>query len=189
MEQPIEWFFFACSIFGGFFFVVRLLLQIMGFINISDIDIQTDHDAIHTDHDISDSFDSFKYFTIQNLTAFFMMFGLVGMGMIKSHINIILTLICACFFGGFTVYLIIKIFSSVSYLESSGTLDMNNAIGQEGSVYLTIPKNGSGQIQISIQDRMQIFDAICEHGEVIETGERVIVLRVLDGYTLSVEKM
>jgi hypothetical protein len=87
-----------------------------------------------------------------------------------------------------TVYLLIKILSSLAHLESSGSLDMMNAIGQEGVVYLSIPADGSGQIQISIQGRMQIFDAICEHGERIKTGERVIVLRVIDGYTLSVEK-
>jgi len=182
MEQPIEYFFYACSIFGGVFFVVRLLLQVMGFMNISDIDFDTDQD-------ISDSYDSFKYLSIQNLTAFFLMFGLVGLGLIKSHINILITLSCASLSGVFTVYLMVKIFSSVSYFESSGTLNMNNAIGQEGIVYLTIPKNGSGQIQVSIQNRMQVFDAISEHGDIIETGERVIVLRVLDGYTLSVERM
>jgi len=185
MESPLEWFFLGTAILGASFFIIRLILQLSGLIH---FDIHTDHDLLHTDHDASDSYDSFKFFTIQNLTAFFMMFGLVGLGMVRSHINILITLICASFSGGFTVYLLIKIFSSVAHLESSGSLDMMNAIGQEGVVYLTIPTNGSGQIQISIQGRMQIFDAICEHGERIETGERVFVLRVIDGYTLSVEK-
>jgi membrane protein implicated in regulation of membrane protease activity len=185
MESPLEWFFFGTAILGASFFIIRLILQLSGFIH---FDIHTDHDLLHTDHDTSDSYDSFKFFTIQNLTAFFMMFGLVGLGMVRSHIHIAITLICACFAGVFTVYLLIKILSSVAHLESSGSLDMMNAIGQEGVVYLSIPTDGSGQIQISIQGRMQIFDAICEHGERIETGERVIVLRVVDGYTLSVEK-
>jgi len=185
MDNPTELFFLGSAILGASFFIIRLLLQLSGLIH---LDIHSGHDVIHTDHDATDSYDSFKFFTIQNLTAFFMMFGLVGLGMIRSHINIILTLVCASLAGGFTVYLLIKILSSISHLESSGSLDMMNAIGQEGSVYLTIPSHGSGQIQISIQGRMQIFDAICEHGERIETGERVIVVRVIDGYTLSVEK-
>ena len=185
MESPFEWFFFGTAVLGGSFFIIRLILQLSGLIH---LDIHTDHDLVHTEHDISDSFASFKFFTIQNLTAFFMMFGLVGLGMIRSHINIVITLVCACFAGGFTVYVLVKILSSMAHLESSGSLDMMNAIGQEGVVYLTIPVEGSGQIQISIQGRMQIFDAICEHGERIETGERVIVLRVIDGYSLSVEK-
>jgi membrane protein implicated in regulation of membrane protease activity len=185
MENLLEWFFLGTAILGTSFFMLRLILQLSGMIH---FDIHTDHDLIHTAHDSSDSYDSFKFFTIQNLTAFFMMFGLVGLGMIRSHINIIISLICACFAGLFTVYLLIRILSSVSHLESSGSLDMMNAIGQEGVVYLTIPHDGSGQIQISIQGRMQIFDAICEHNERIETGERVIVVRVIDGYTLSVEK-
>ncbi|MBF0450198.1 MAG: NfeD family protein [Candidatus Magnetomorum sp.] len=189
MEDPIEWFFFACSVFGGSFFIIKLVLQMMGFINISDVDLQINHDPIHTDHTLSDSYDSFKYLSLQNFTAFFMMFGLVGLGMVKVQAHLLLTLICSFFAGILTVYLMIKLFSSMAHLESSGTLDMNNAIGQEGTVYLTIPQNGSGQIQISIQNRTQIFDAICEHGEKIETGERIMVIRVLDGYTLSVEKM
>jgi membrane protein implicated in regulation of membrane protease activity len=189
VQSPVELFFYACAILGGSFFAIRLLLQLFGFVSSSDIDISTDHDALHTDHTMSDSYDSFKFLTLQNITAFFMMFGLVGLGMVKAHVHFLLAIICASFSGIFTVYLMIKILSSMIHLESSGTLDMNNAIGQEGSVYLTIPKNGTGQVQISIQNRTQIFDAICEHGEPIETGERVIVVRVLDGYLLSVEKM
>ena len=188
METPIEWFFLGCSIFGGCFFVIRLISQLLGIVGLSDSDLPSHHDAIHTDHDISDSFDSFKYFTIQNLTAFLMMFGLVGLGMIRSHIHIMLTLIAACIAGGFTVYLMVKIFTTMSKLESSGTLDMNNAIGQEGTVYLTIPKHGSGQVQIAIQDRMQVLDAVSEHNEIIETGERIFVVRVIDDYILSVDK-
>jgi len=185
MESSLEWFFLGTAILGASFFIIRLILQLSGLIH---FDIHTDHDLIHTSHDSSDSYDSFKFFTIQNLTAFFMMFGLVGLGLIRSHVNIVITIICACFAGGFTVYLLIRILSSVAHLESSGSLDMMNAIGQEGVVYLTIPHDGSGQIQIPIQGRMQIFEAICEHGQRIETGERVIVIRVIDGYTLSVEK-
>jgi hypothetical protein len=185
MVNSLEYCFFGATILGASFFIIRLILQLSGLIH---FDIHTDHNVIHTNNDASDSYDSFKYFTIQNFTAFFMIFGLVGLGMIRSQINIVITLICAGFAGGMTVYLLIKILSSLAHLESSGSLDMMNAIGQEGVVYLSIPADGSGQIQISIQGRMQIFDAICEHGERIKTGERVIVLRVIDGYTLSVEK-
>jgi membrane protein implicated in regulation of membrane protease activity len=185
MVNALEYLFFGAAILGASFFIIRLLLQLSGLMN---FDIHTDHDLIHTNNHVSDSYDSFKLLTIQNLTAFFMMFGLVGLGMIRSQIHIVITLVCAFFAGVITVYLLVKILSSVVRLESSGSLDMMNAIGQEGVVYLSIPADGSGQIQITIQGRMQIFDAICEHDERIETGERVIVLRVIDGYTLSVEK-
>jgi len=185
----VELFFWGCSLFGGSFFVIRLILQLFGFISVPEFDIPTDHDAIHRDHTISDSYESFKYLTLQNITAFFMMFGLVGLGMNKTGVHLLLTIFCACLAGIITVYIMMKIFTSMVYLESSGTLDLNNAIGQEGMVYLRIPQNGTGQVQISIQNRSQIFDAICEHGETINTGDRIIVVRVLDGYKLSVEKM
>lgn len=40
-----------------------------------------------------------------------------------------------------------------------GTINIRNAIGSEGSVYLAIPKNGTGQVQVIVQGSLKTFDA------------------------------
>ena len=64
--------------------------------------------------------------------------------------------------------------------------DINNAIGSEGTVYLTIPADGSGQVQVSYQGKMHIDDAYHEAGTELKTGEKIEVVSVRGGNTLVV---
>ena len=80
------------------------------------------------------------------------------------------------------------IFSQMKRLQTEGTINIQNTIGTEGSVYLTIPKNGTGQVQIIVQGSLKIFDAISKKKNVIATGEKIQVVGVASGNTLVVEK-
>jgi membrane-bound ClpP family serine protease len=74
-------------------------------------------------------------------------------------------------------------------LQSSGTIDVQNAVGQEGTVYLTIPADGTGKAQVTVQDRLKVYEAVSEYGEEIPSGERIKVVKVVSGNILVVEKM
>ena len=60
--------------------------------------------------------------------------------------------------------------------EEKGNIDINNAIGKIGKVYLGIPANGegSGQVQVIIQGRLKTFHAKTNH-EKIDTGAEIII--------------
>jgi membrane protein implicated in regulation of membrane protease activity len=73
-------------------------------------------------------------------------------------------------------------------LQSEGTIDIQHTVGTEGKVYLTIPKNGTGQVQIIAQGSLKIFDAVSNSKNLIATGEKVHVVGVAGGNTLIVEK-
>ena len=73
-------------------------------------------------------------------------------------------------------------------LQSDGTLRLSDAIGQQGKVYLTIPAGGAGQVQVGFQGRLMIFEAMSSNKEAIKTGEPVVVIDVVGGNTLVVEK-
>ena len=85
-------------------------------------------------------------------------------------------------------YAIQKLFNMFKSFESSGTLDLSRAIGQEASVYLTIPETGTGQIQVSIQGRLMTMNAKSLNGTEFKTGQRVIVTGVQEDI-LSVDKL
>ena len=74
-------------------------------------------------------------------------------------------------------------------LQSDGTIRISNAIGEAGTVYLTIPPKGSGQVQVVVQGTLKIFDAISSKKTGLATGDKVKIIDVADGNTLIVEKV
>ncbi len=70
-------------------------------------------------------------------------------------------------------------------LETSGNIEIANAIGTTAEVYLGIPaaRSGEGQVQLLVQDRLVIYDALTD-GKAIETGQKVLVYDIEDGKLL-----
>ncbi|MDH5399792.1 MAG: hypothetical protein OEX02_16690 [Cyclobacteriaceae bacterium] len=71
--------------------------------------------------------------------------------------------------------------------ESKGNINLENAIGSVGVVYLSIPghKKGKGQIQIEIQGRLVTENAMTQ-GNKLVTGTKILVYDV-EKNTLLVE--
>jgi membrane protein implicated in regulation of membrane protease activity len=171
--------FIGCAALGGVLFFVQMILQFVGH----------DTDA-GTGHDISGTADaSFKLLSFQGLTAFFMMFGLVGLAMTRQfHISTAGAVGIAVVAGGLAMLVIGKIFTSMRGLQSTGTLDLKNAIGQPGDVYLTIPAGGTGQVQVKVQNHLRIFDASSKNGEELKTGTQIRVVALAGARALVVER-
>lgn len=189
----IEIIYWASTIIGGTLFILRAAMMLLGG-GLSDgtdagldLDLNGDFDADisgdHTDADVS-----FKLISIQGLTSFFMMFGLVGLALLKANVPVLLTVFGGMIAGLITVAITGLVFSQMKRLQTEGTIDIRNTIGTEGSVYLTIPKNGTGQVQLIVQGSLKIFDAVSNTKNVIATGEKIHVVGVASGNTLIVEK-
>lgn len=180
----IEIIYWAATIIGGTLFLLRLILMFVGG-DISD-------DAVDSALDATGSADadfSFKLLSVQGLTSFFMMFGLVGLALLRAGLAVFWTVLGGTLAGLATVAITGLIFTQMKKLQTEGTLNIQNTIGAEGSVYLTVPKNGTGQVQVIVQGSLKIFDAISNNKHVIPTGEKVRVVGVASGNTLIVEKI
>jgi membrane protein implicated in regulation of membrane protease activity len=180
--SPIEVFYAACAILGGTMFLIRTVLFFAGADTHADSDLGVD--MAHGDADAS-----FRVLSIQSLSAFFMMFGLVALAATRqSMLPTGIALAAGAIAGALTVWIIGKIFTGMKRLQSDGTLHVANAIGHEGSVYLTIHATTAGKVQIAVQGRLSEFEAVSEDKSEIKTGERVTVTRVLDNGSLVVKK-
>jgi hypothetical protein len=182
----LETFYAFCALAGGSLFLVRLVLQFFGG------DLGGSDDALdlaaHGAH-MGDSDISFKLLSLQGLTAFFMMFGLVGLALSKqSGFAEPVSVTGGILAGLFTAWVIQKVFVMMKGLQSSGNINLENAVGVEGTVYLGIPPSGTGKVEIMIQNRLRVMDAITEQAEELKTGERIKVVRIHNGNTLVVEK-
>jgi len=150
-----------------------------------DAEIDVDGmDAAYTDTDVS-----FKFISLQGLTAFFMMFGLAGLALSKSAQPDLVSLGGGIVAGSFTVWVISRIFIGAQKLQSEGTINMKNAIGLEGTVYLSIPADDIGKVNLVLQGALKEYNAVAEDKQSIKTGERVQVLGLTAGETLVVERI
>lgn len=195
----IEIIYWGATIIGGTLFLLRTIMFLVGGGVDHDVldadfqgDLPGDHD-FHLDmdqaHTIGDSDFSFKFLSLQGLTAFLAMFGLVGLALLRANLAIILTVAGGCAAGIFAVWIISLLFSQLTRLQSDGSLKIQNAVGQKGKVYLAIPAKGSGQIQLPVQGTLRIFDAVSENQKSISTGTNVQVTGVIDNKTLIVSKI
>ncbi|MBN1868665.1 NfeD family protein [Candidatus Sumerlaeota bacterium] len=182
-----------CALVGGLLFFIRTVLLLAGLGGHMDGDLGghmtadvPDHGDAGTHHTDSDA--SFKFLTIQSLMAFLMMFGLVGL---SSHGSLRIwgpvSILIATAGGVASVWLIDRVMRTMLKLQSTGTVCLQNAVGQEGTVYLTIPAEGVGKIQVTFQGRYRVCDATSHAKEEIKTGERVLVVDVANN-VLVVEK-
>jgi membrane protein implicated in regulation of membrane protease activity len=183
----IEFIYLVSAVIGGTLFVLRTILMFTG--------IGGDHEAVHdhadhfgdAGHDAGSSF-TFNLLSLQGLTAFFTMFGLVGLTLSRAGFHVLLTILGGTAAGLVTVLLISLIFSQVGRFQSEGTLDIKNAVGANGTVYLRIPPGGSGQVRVPVQGGLRILDAVVKGDEGLPTGTKIRVIGVADNATLIVEK-
>ncbi len=199
----IESIYWGSTIIGGALFLLRIILMLSGGL-FSDGDMgsvlgsETDFSGdVVVDGDLDtgsvgdhvETDTSFRLLSFQGLSSFFLIFGLVGLALVKANLHVLLTVFGAMLAGLFSVWVISILFSQTRRLQADGTINIKNAIGERGTVYLTIPGNGSGQVQVSVQGSLKIFDAISKEKKKIATGEKIQVVDVADGKTLVVKKV
>jgi len=190
--SALEWVFFFSALVGTCLFIVRLILMFtigdQG--HDFDTDVGHDFDAHDGSYDDADSDSSFKLLSFQGLMAFFMMFGLVGLGCMRGGVlGAVFSLAFAVASGLAAVWIVSKLFLFMIRMQSSGTLDLYSAVGEEGKVYLTIPPEGSGKVQVIVQERLMVLDAISEENDAIKTGERIRVENLSGQSTLVVKRV
>jgi len=199
----LEKIYLVCAILGGGFFILRTILMFVG-IGDSDTDVDMDSagtDPMDLDHD-GDHLEDFDHgdhghqgdvdgglrlLTIQGITAFIMMFGLTGFAFSRSSFfGAIFTSIISLAVGLFGMWLIAKGFALMRSLQSTGTMRIYDAMGEEGTVYLTIPADGVGKIQIVVSGRLMVMDAVSQDKVELKTGARVCVSEITSGGMLAV---
>jgi len=180
----MEWLFLICALVGGILLVFRLLLQFLG-ADHGHVDISVSHEVSSGDAD-----SGLKIISLQSATSFLVIFGLVGLALKRVNgLRDGWALLWATLAGTVVMLLVSWAFAAMRKLQSSGTLNLQNAVGQEAIVYLRIPAGGTGKVQVPVQGRLEVMDAVAEAKEEIKTGERVRVTRVISETVLGVQKL
>ncbi|MEF2231302.1 MAG: NfeD family protein [Pseudodesulfovibrio sp.] len=174
----LDIFFILCALAGGIPLAIRFVMQFMG------VDFG-DHASMSADFESPDggtSFDtdaSLKFLSLHGLTSFLMMFGLVGFALYRqSEVGAAYSLLGATAAGLVSFWIISKLFRVLGSMQSSGTIDITQAVGSKGKVYTTIHPGKTGSVMVTCAGRLREYDASSKDNSEIKTGTLIEVTEV-----------
>lgn len=161
--------------------LVQAVLLLLGI----GLDVDVDGDgALDADLD----HDGLGLISIRGIVAFFSVGAWAGFVADSGGLPEVVSILIALTAGALALIGVALLFKSVSKMQDSGNLIIENAVGKNAEVYLTIPPKGEGRGKISImlQDRLTELDAVNETNTPIRTGDSVTVVSVSDLQTVVV---
>jgi len=153
-----------------------------------DADVDgTDVDAVN-DEPIS-AFSGLRIVTVRGVLAFLAVGGWTAYAL-SDVIGPWLAVLCGIAAGALATYLLALALRASMKLESSGNVDYGNAVGKTATVYIKVPKagSGSGKVTLTVQEHFIEADAVSEGDEDLVTGTIVEVTGVRDENTLVVRR-
>jgi membrane protein implicated in regulation of membrane protease activity len=185
--SAMEIFFIICAFAGGFFVIMKFIMQFIGMDGDGGHDFNIDSHNIDVHHSDSDS--GFHVLSLHGISSFLMMFGLVGLAMYRqSSMGVLMSLFGAIIAGCASVWGIGKMFKIANNMKSSGTISIEDTVGSQGKVYMRIPEKGSGRVLVTVNNSLREYDATSNNSKAIDTGIPIRVVWV-DGNVLVVEKI
>ncbi len=166
-------------------FLFLVVISIFGSDVDSDVPTEFDHPLADGDGI------PFQLLSLKNIVGFFTMFGWSGLGFIGAGLAVWLVILLS-FLCGFAMMLAMALlFYFMSKLVESGNMNIRNAVGRTGEVYLPIPgkRQGLGKVQITVQGTLQTLDAVSDDPEIIPTSSLVQVTDVINNQILLVRKI
>ena len=179
----VEQIYWGIAILFSVLFVIQMGLTFIGG-DIGDMSAEGDADvAIEGDTGID-----FQFLSVKNLVGFFTIFGWTGIICLGYGLGPGWSTLIAAMAGLLMMLIMASLMYSMGKLTEEGTLNLNNAIGKSGDVYLPVPahRKGMGKVQIQVQG-LQTLDAVTDHNEDIPTGALVDVVDVLNDQILIVK--
>lgn len=165
-------------------FLLLLVLTIFG--SDVDTDIQTD-----LDHSLMDGDGiPFQFLSLKNIVGFFTLFGWSGLGFLNLGMAPWLVIILSFICGFLMMLTMASLFYFMSKLAESGNINLRNAIGRSGEVYLPIPgkRAGLGKVQLTVQGSLETLDAITDDPDDIPTSSLIQVKDVISNQILLVRR-
>jgi hypothetical protein len=182
--QQVLW---GIGVFSTTILLFQLVASLLGFEHHSEIG----HDSDTGDHSADHDHVSFlQFFTLRNLVAFLTGVGWGSLMLISWGFPNFVAIVGGICFGVAFVAVVMLLMMFFASLAVDGSIDLNNALNQQGEVTVAIPAYGSGfgKMLLSIQGRLIEIEAYAA-GASIARGTRVRVIRREGSSMLFVEPM
>jgi membrane protein implicated in regulation of membrane protease activity len=174
--EKVLWF---IAVFSSTVLLVQLVLTFLGMGGGHDTDVN--HDTGMETH--------FQLFSMRTLTAFFALFGWVGLACFNAGTPLPVTLGIAAVAGSAAMALVAGLFYGISRLTQDSTFDVQKIVGAQAKVYIPVPasRSGNGKVTVTYGASREL-DAVTD-GDKLPTGAQVRIKAVVNGSTLLVERL
>lgn len=164
--------------------LIQTILLLVGFGGETDAD---GDDVFEANNGESDGL---ALFSVRGIVSMLTVFGWAGVAfweLMKPFPAVLL----AAALGLLTLFGMAYLMRAVSRLQSSGNIDVENAVGKVAKVYIPIPPagKGTGKVTITLQEKYSELSAITTSEQKIATGSLVRVVAVDGTGTLLVEPL
>ena len=180
--------YFCIAVFFSAVLILQFILAIVGVGQGGDTEVDLDGDG---EPDVTvDTSDGIVPFTLKGVIAFFAVGGWIGFALGDGTISSAWAIIVSVLSGFAALVGVGFLMKWIMRLQSSGTMDIKNAVGKIAEVYLTIPAKcaGNGKINLELQGAYIEAEAITECEQPIKTGEKVRVVKI-EGGVCVVERL
>ncbi len=183
--------FYGVGIIGTVILIIQLIMTLIGAGHDGDMaDGHVDLDAADAGADLEHA-SGLQVLSSRTVVAFMTGFGWTGAFALRQGLSMPVALLLAVVVGGLLMWLVFLLMRMLFSLRQSGSLDYRNAVGQVGSVYVTIPpsREGEGQVQVMVQGRLSTVNACTSEPEAIASGRQIRVTGLVPPRTLVVETL
>jgi hypothetical protein len=171
--------FLVCAILGGTILVLQFLLGLLG-LGLDAAHLDLDKDGLHAG-------DALNLLSARALAAGTAFFGIGGLAASSLGTGAVVALPVAMAAGTCAAVGTAALMRGLTRLEADGTVRLERAIGESGTVYLRIPgqRAGTGKVQLTLQNRTVECQAITSLDE-LPTGTPIIVVDIIGPDTVEV---
>ena len=165
--------------------IIQTILMLIG-IGGDGAEVDSDVDI---DNDIELPDDGLAIFSVRGVTSMLCITGWVAVALLETSLPQGISIAIAILCGVATLIGMAYLMRAVYKLQSSGNIDIENCIGKIGEVYIPIPAagNGSGKVNLTVQEKFSEFTAITTASDKLTTGTFVRVVAVSESGVLVVE--
>lgn len=165
--------FLAAAVFGAVVLILQIVFSLVGF-----------------GHDLADDVDldeGLGLLSVRALSAGISAYGLGGMAALAMGLPGVLALGVGIVPGAAAVLATAWATRQMLRMEDSGSLRLEDAVGRDGVVHLSVPghSGGAGKVQFELQGRTVEMRAVSS-GAPVPTGTPVTIVGIVDGDTVEV---
>lgn len=165
--------FLAVGSLGAAVLILQIVLSLFG------LDYETGIEA-----ELSEALDLLSVRALSAAAAMFGLGGIAGLQIgLPGAVALVLGLIAGTAMAVATAWLT----RSMLRLETTGSLQLENAVGRAGTIHLSVPAAlaGAGRVQFELQGRTLELKAVSQEGP-IPVGTPVTIVGLVDGDTVEV---
>lgn len=186
--------FYCAAAFFSIPFLWQLAAALVGLGGGVDADDVTDasvdaHDGMHPGaaHDGADTMVAFRMLSVRSIVTFFTLFAWGGALYLNGGAPLGRALGLAAAWGLAGMLAVALLLYLLPRLAQTGTRNLETCVGTEGTVYLDIPADGTGEVRATVSGTVCYVKARSRDGQPMKAGTPVQIVRRMGVNTVEVK--